>query len=60
MNETISFPVNRKLAVIKDSFKTYFHRMEKLLPIEGIFGKLEQNGFQYGLKQTEENFKGTL
>ena len=34
--------------------------MEKLLPIEGIFGKLEQNGFQYGLKQTEENFKGAL
>ena len=53
MNETISFPLNRKsaqLALINDSFKIYFHEMEKLLPVEGIFDKLEQNTFKYGLQ----------
>ena len=33
------------LAVIKDSFKIYFHEMEKLLTVERIFEELEQNGF---------------
>ena len=33
------------LAVIKDSFKIYFHQMEKLLPVEEILEELEQNGF---------------
>ena len=33
------------LAVIKDSFKIYFHEMEKLLPVERIFEELEQRGF---------------
>ena len=30
------------LAVIKDSFETYFQEMEKLLPMEGIFEILEK------------------
>ena len=30
------------LAVIKDSFKIYFHEMKKLLPVKGLFEKLEQ------------------
>ena len=29
------------MAVIKDSFKIYFHKMEKLLPMEELFEKLE-------------------
>ena len=33
------------LAVIKDSSKIYFQEMEKLLPMDGIFEILEQNGF---------------
>ena len=33
------------LAVIKDSFKTCFHEMEKLLRVEMIFEELEQNAF---------------
>ena len=33
------------MAVIKDSFKLYFHETEKLLPMEEIFDKFEQNGF---------------
>ena len=33
------------MAVIKDSFKIYFHKMEKLLPMEELFEKLKQNGF---------------
>ena len=32
------------LAVLKDSFKIYFHEMEKLL-MEGLFEKLEQYCF---------------
>ena len=32
-------------AVIKDSFEIYFQEMEKLLPMEGVFKILEQNGF---------------
>ena len=32
------------LAVIKESFKIYFQEMEKLLPMEGIFEILAQNG----------------
>ena len=32
------------LAVIKDSFKIYFQEMEKLLPMEGTFEILAQNG----------------
>ena len=28
------------LAVIKDSFKIYFHEIEKLLPMDGILQKL--------------------
>ena len=35
------------LAVIKNSFKIYFQEVEKLLPMEGIFEILEQNGFHY-------------
>ena len=35
------------LAVIKDSFKTYFEENEKLLPMEEIFEILAQNGFHY-------------
>ena len=52
MNETISFQIIRNplLAIAKDSFKIYFHEMEKLLPIEGISEKLKQNDFQYGLQ----------
>ena len=33
------------LAVIKDSFKIYFHEMEKLLPVERISEELEERGF---------------
>ena len=33
------------LVVIKDSFKIYFHEMEKLLPVERTFEELEQNQF---------------
>ena len=32
-------------AVVKDSLKIYFHEMEKLLAVEGLFKKLEQNAF---------------
>ena len=34
-----------QLALIKDSFRIYFHEMEKLLLVERIFEELEQNGF---------------
>ena len=43
MNESISFHLNRnplQLTVVRDSFKTYFNEMEKLLPVERIFEKL--------------------
>ena len=33
------------LAVLKDSFRIYFHEMEKLLPLEWIFEELEQSAF---------------
>ena len=47
MTERISFPENLlPLAVIKDSFKIYFHEMEKLLPVKRISEELEQNGFR--------------
>ena len=36
---------------MKDSFKIYFQEMEKLLPIEGLFEILTQNGFHYNLGQ---------
>ena len=48
LNERISFPPTENLlplAVIKDSFKISFQEMEKLLPVEGIFEILAQNGF---------------
>ena len=49
-NYIVSIIRNPLLAIIKDSFKIYFHEMEKLLPMEGISEKLKQNGFQYGLQ----------
>ena len=30
---------------MQDSFKIYFHEMEKLLPVEKMFQKLETNDF---------------
>ena len=48
MNKRISFPLKRisvATATIKDSFKIYFHEMEKLFPVERMFEKLKQNGF---------------
>ena len=54
MNERISFPLNRKsvlpLTVIKDSFKMYFHEMEKLLPVERIFEEFEMKWFPVARK----------
>ena len=41
------------LALITDLFKIYFHEMEKLLPIEGVFEQLEQND---GFHQPENQF----
>ena len=41
MNERMSFQ-NISLAVIKDSFKIYFHEMEKLLPVENIFKEMDK------------------
>ena len=38
-----------QLAVIKDSFKTYFEENEKLLPMEEIFEILAQNGLNNAL-----------
>ena len=46
MNERILFLLNRyplQLTDVRDSFKIYFHEMEKLLPVERIFEKLEEN-----------------
>ena len=55
MTERISFPENLlPLAVIKVSFKTYFHEMEKLLLIERIFE--EQNG-SVSTSQNKKKFK---
>ena len=31
-----------------DSLKIFFHKMEKLLPVERIFEKLEKNGENEG------------
>ena len=46
MNERIWFDKNPlPLAVIKDSFKIYFHEMEKLFPVGRILKKFEQKGF---------------
>ena len=48
LNGKISIPLTENplpLGALKDSFKTYFHEMEKLLPMERLFKKLEQNGF---------------
>ena len=49
MNKRISFsfPIENllPLAVIVDSFKICFNKVEKRLPVERIFEKLEQNGF---------------
>ena len=49
MNKRISFPFSIEnplpLAVIVDSFKICFNKVEKRLPVERIFEKLEQNGF---------------
>ena len=48
MNEKISLLRNRKSDVTegnKYSFKIYFHEMEKLFPLDGIFEKLEPNAF---------------
>ena len=45
MNERILFPLKRNplpLTVIKDLFKIYIHEIEKLLPVERIFDKLEK------------------
>ena len=42
-NQKILLP----LAIIKDSLKIYFHEMEKLLPVEGLFEKLEENGVHW-------------
>ena len=40
MNERISFDKNPlPLAIIKDSFKIYFHETEKLLPVDRILKK---------------------
>ena len=47
MNERITFQETENpllLAVIKDLFEIYFHKMEKLLSVERIFEELEQNG----------------
>ena len=53
MTERISFPENLlPLAVIKDSFKIYFHEMVELLPVKRISEELEQNGF----RQPENQF----
>ena len=55
MNERISFPLNRKFVGTgrnKDSFETYFHEIEKLLPVERIFEESEENGFH----QSENKF----
>ena len=46
MNGRLLFPQNLLLlAEIKDWCKINFREMEKLSPMEGIFKKLEQNGF---------------
>ena len=50
LNGKISIPLTENplpLGTLKDSFKTYFHEMEKLLPMERLFKKLEQNGFHW-------------
>ena len=66
MTERISFPENLlPLAVIKDSFKIYFHEMEKLLPVKRISEELEQNGFrqpenQFPLARIKINKKNRL
>ena len=47
MNKRILFPPYRKFVVvgrIKDSFKIYFHEIEKLLPMRQLFEKLKQHG----------------
>ena len=44
MNERISFQLNRNplpLAIIKDLFKIYLHKIEKLLPVEKILEVFE-------------------
>ena len=48
MNEKILLLRNRKSDDTegkKDSFKIYFHEMEKLFPLNGILEKLEPNAF---------------
>ena len=46
MNERLLFPQNLlPLAEIKDWCKINFREMEKLIPMEGMFKKLDQNGF---------------
>ena len=48
VNERILFPLKGKmlpLAVIINLFKKFFQEMKKLLPMEGIFEILAQNGF---------------
>ena len=50
MRERISFPQTKKFFATghnKDSLKIYFHEMEKLLPVEGLFEKLEENGVHW-------------
>ena len=45
MNETKSVPINRKSAISRNKgfIKIYFYEMEKLLPMEGKFEKMDQN-----------------